>query len=131
MTTSVTILAEKCDLLLAENDMLRERVRQLEAVLTNGYERLPIGGLTCTEAAVLAVIAAADGGAPKERILEAIYAWRSDREVPQPKILDVYVCKMRRKLAPLGVEIETVWGWGYRLPSESLARLAALREAVS
>ncbi|MDE3830273.1 helix-turn-helix domain-containing protein [Sinorhizobium meliloti] len=28
---------------------------------------------------------------------------------------DVFVCKMRKKLARFGVTIETVWGQGYRL----------------
>lgn len=35
---------------------------------------------------------------------------------PKPKILDVFVCKLRSKLSAAdGVDIETVWGRGYRL----------------
>lgn len=35
-----------------------------------------------------------------------------DREL---KIVDVFVCKTRKKLKPLGIEIGTVWGKGYRI----------------
>ncbi len=37
---------------------------------------------------------------------------------PQLKIIDVFVCKMRRKLSAAGGEnyIETVWGRGYLMP---------------
>ena len=34
---------------------------------------------------------------------------------PEEKILDVYICKLRKKLNGLGLSIETVWGAGYRL----------------
>lgn len=36
----------------------------------------------------------------------------------ETKIIDVFVCKMRHKLASFGVTIETIWGEGYRLPPE-------------
>lgn len=42
-----------------------------------------------------------------------------DGDQPDAKILDVYICKVRRKLrlAAGGIDlIETVWGRGYRLP---------------
>lgn len=35
-----------------------------------------------------------------------------DRE---EKIVDVFVCKARKKLKPLGLNIETAWGRGYRI----------------
>lgn len=37
---------------------------------------------------------------------------------PDPKIIDVFMCKLRRKLAKCGLKdarIDTVWGQGYRL----------------
>lgn len=125
------VLIDRCAVLEAENDELRERVLQLEHALTGGYDRLPVGGLTPTEAAVLASIAASDEGAPKARIYEAIYALRMDREAPEPKIVDVFICKIRKKLVVYGISIETVWGWGYRMPKRDREALAALREAVS
>ncbi len=56
-------------------------------------------------------------GAPrtfsKEQLLNATADYGFDeREI---KIVDVFVCKARKKLKPLGIEIETVWGRGYRI----------------
>jgi two-component system cell cycle response regulator CtrA len=51
----------------------------------------------------------------KEQLLRAV-APMVDRE-PEIKIVDVYVCKIRRKLAGTPIEIQTVWGDGYRLVS--------------
>jgi hypothetical protein len=36
------------------------------------------------------------------------------------KILDVWVCKMRKKLKPFGINIKTHWG-GYEMPEASKA----------
>lgn len=50
----------------------------------------------------------------KGALLDIIYFDRADEE-PQIKIVDVFVCKARKKLAGSPWEIETVWGQGYRL----------------
>ena len=37
---------------------------------------------------------------------------------PEPKIIDVFMCKLRRKMedfGAIGVSIDTVWGQGYIL----------------
>lgn len=49
----------------------------------------------------------------KEQLLEAVTSFVDD--APEIKIVDVYVCKIRKKLAGLGVSIETIWGSGYRM----------------
>jgi len=51
-------------------------------------------------------------------------------EEPEPKIIDVFICKLRKKLANVsnGKDyIETVWGRGYVLcePSDDEARVSA------
>mgnify|MGYP000206320104 CR=1 FL=1 len=55
----------------------------------------------------------------KEQILQSMYAQYTDCEIPELKILDVFVCKMRQKLEKceegLGGVIQTIWGQGYRL----------------
>lgn len=121
---------DRLALLEAENAELRERVILLERSLTADLDRLPIGGLTQTEAVVLATIQASPDGASKNRIFNAVYALRGDREQPEIKIIDIFVCKLRKKLAAHGIGIETVWGWGYRMSRESRERLQAMREAV-
>ncbi|WP_375599346.1 winged helix-turn-helix domain-containing protein [Devosia sp. Naph2] len=49
----------------------------------------------------------------KEQLLAATSGLGfDDREI---KIVDVFICKARKKLKPLGLEIGTVWGRGYRI----------------
>jgi two-component system cell cycle response regulator CtrA len=56
---------------------------------------------------------------------------------PEMKIIDVFICKLRKKLAQAGVDalIGTVWGRGYMMrdqaPERTLATpLLALEEKV-
>lgn len=51
-----------------------------------------------------------------EALMDALYGLKPDDE-PEEPIMKIFVHKVRRKLAPLGIEIETVWGRGYRLKS--------------
>lgn len=62
----------------------------------------------------------------KSDCINAIYPRERDVD---PKIMDVFVCKLRVKLARqgLGFVIETRWGRGHAIPEEALARL---REAA-
>lgn len=54
--------------------------------------------------------------ASKEVIFEWFYQLAAEDDVPSDmKLVDVYVCKLRKKLIPLGLAIATVWGRGYRL----------------
>ncbi|TCU34067.1 helix-turn-helix domain-containing protein [Rhizobium azibense] len=50
----------------------------------------------------------------KESIYNAVY-FDSMRDPPEMKIIDVMVCKIRKKMFPFGVKIETIWGSGYHL----------------
>jgi two-component system cell cycle response regulator CtrA len=63
----------------------------------------------------------------KERFLSGLYA--DAEEAPDLKIVDVFVCKLRRKLAACGAAemIRTVWGRGHVLFDPSPAAVAAAR----
>ncbi len=53
----------------------------------------------------------------KEQLLSRLY-WRHESREPEIKIIDVFVCKLRKKLSTAtGGDnyIETVWGRGYVL----------------
>lgn len=51
----------------------------------------------------------------KENLYAAVYFDRADADdIPHPKIIDVYICKLR-KMLPDHVKVATVWGQGYRL----------------
>jgi two-component system cell cycle response regulator CtrA len=71
----------------------------------------------------------------KEAILDHLYGGLDE---PNPKIIDVFICKIRKKLQAMGVEdfIETNWGRGYMVidhrhdasaePARSLTTLAEI-----
>ncbi len=54
----------------------------------------------------------------KEMFLSHLYGGRDE---PEMKIIDVFICKIRRKLTEAGVPpvIETVWGRGYTIPTDA------------
>lgn len=60
----------------------------------------------------------------KEALLEWMYQINPDKE-PEIKIIDVYVCKIRRKVTPLGIRIDTFWGKGYALAPDSRLRVVS------
>ena len=71
--------------------------------------------LTGKEFAILELLVLRKGSTlSKEAIIEHLYG---GIDVPEIKIIDVFVCKLRKKLAELGVGdmIGTVWGRGYVL----------------
>ena len=73
--------------------------------------------LTNREYQVIEMLALRRGATvTKDELLTRMYG---GLEEPDPKIIDVYVCKIRRKLAAaapdLCARIETVWGRGYAL----------------
>lgn len=63
----------------------------------------------------------------KERFLSGLYA--DSEETPDLKIVDVFVCKLRRKLAACGAAemIRTVWGRGHVLFDPAAEAVAAAR----
>lgn len=61
--------------------------------------------------------------ASKDVILDRLYQLDVD-DPPEIKIIDVFVCKLRKKLAPLGLKIGTAWGRGYYLEVPGAARPA-------
>ena len=53
----------------------------------------------------------------KDAAMAALYRDRGMDE-PDVKIVDVFICKARKKLKPFGIEITTVWGVGYFMRPE-------------
>lgn len=78
--------------------------------LVEGYK------LTWREARLFLILQRSAGNVvSKETIIRRLYANVSVDEVPDTKIVDVFVCKIRRKIEDSGYAIRTVWGEGYRL----------------
>ncbi|MGU3668446.1 helix-turn-helix domain-containing protein [Methylobacterium sp. A49B] len=113
--------------LLDQRDTLLEQVRQLEEALAPTAILPRTWRLTATEERLLRALRAVGPNVlHHERAMLALYGMLD--EAPQQKILDVLVCKIRRKLmeAQAQVRIETIWGRGWRLSPESCARFDAL-----
>lgn len=114
------------DGLLAENQALKDQIDVLKDALA-AQMVLPFEwGLTFSESAVFRVLLKRDL-ATKDSIMAALY---SDRvNPPDVKIIDQFLCKMRRKLKRHGVEIQTRWGEGWSLDAETRARFTERRVA--
>ncbi|WP_196258590.1 winged helix-turn-helix domain-containing protein [Pelagibacterium limicola] len=110
--------------LRARVDELEETVRQLRGQL-EGEEPLPDGlpELTRNETALLRMMIARKQ-VSREQAMMAIYLDRED--APDPKIVDVWVSKLRRKLNPLGITFLTSWGRGWSLTHAGRAALDSL-----
>jgi hypothetical protein len=93
-----------------------------EAIQLNSIQRLL--KLTRLEAGFLLVLLRRDE-AYKETlhyVIETQRALRRSRlnnsEPTDPKMTDVVICKLRKKLDPLGIKILTLWGRGYYLSED-------------
>jgi two-component system cell cycle response regulator CtrA len=89
--------------------------------------------LTTHEYLILEALATGNGRTQsKEMLLDHLYAGRDE---PELKIIDVFVCKLRKKLADMhggaGEFIETVWGRGYRLKSNVMPPETAAAHPVA
>lgn len=101
----------------AENDMLRAKIEQLEEIIGMRMPAPIVFGFTGSEARVFGILMKRDV-ATKEMVMHGLYSTRADDDV-EIKIVDVFVCKMRKKLQVHDIPIETVWGQGYRLKPET------------
>lgn len=114
--------------LVALIDALREENETLKAQLGHRVAIPVCLRLTPGEERVLARLYASTE-ASKDQLLDAVIGNRPDADAPEPKIVDVFVHKIRRKVSPWGIEIETLWGRGYTLPHASREVLQRLIEA--
>lgn len=52
-----------------------------------------------------------------------------NREATDPKMIDVIICRLRKKLKPHDATITTVWGLGYRMEQPDREKVVALLQA--
>lgn len=104
-------------------DRLEGRLEMLERAM--GFLILPPleWGLTGSEARLFGALLEREQ-LTKEGAMAALYRDAGDDE-PEIKIVDVFICKMRKKLKPFGVTIETRWGLGYFMTPEMKAAARA------
>lgn len=109
-----------------ENERLRARIRDLERALFTGVSVPVEYGLTANEARIFGVLVNRPL-ATRAAIMAALYD-DDGKEQAEPKIVDVFVCRMRRKLEPFGIEIHTRWGEGWFLPDTQRQQLSEAAE---
>lgn len=70
-------------------------------------------GLTRAQARMLSLLLV------QERVTwESLYAVSGSEAKEASDIVKVQICKLRQVLKPLGLRIDTIWGWGYAIPRE-------------
>jgi two-component system cell cycle response regulator CtrA len=85
-------------------------------------------GLTPHEAKVMGCLARHEL-ATFNMLFTAVYLDKLDP--PDMKLIAIYICKIRRKLKPFGVEITNKWGVGYSLDAATRARLTQKQTAAA
>lgn len=111
---------------LADKEAEIEALRQ---VRVGDHERfVGVAGFTAMEARFVALIASRDR-VSKEAAFSALYDHGSD-DPPAPKIVDIWLHRVRRKLKPYGVTIETIWGFGFQVSAEGRKRLHEIADAA-
>ena len=93
------------------------------------FESPPMFGFTPAESTIFGVLMK-NRLASKESLMMAIYRDHQQDEA-EIKIVDVWICKMRRKLKPFGIDVLTQWGQGYYLSADHKANAHALLDQVN
>lgn len=107
----------RCEIVDRENDDLRERLKVAQGPDPSFALKI-FFALTGAEHILLTELMRRES-LSKARACNALYSHRIDDNIPEPKIVDVFICKMRQKLKRHGVEISTEWGAGYYLTPEA------------
>lgn len=106
-----------------QNEYLQETVHRLREALTETRLLPREWKLTPSEENFIGVLINREVGT-YEALLTTLYLAKGRPEASQ-NILHVFVCRVRKKLEPYGIEIRTIWGRGWALSPESRASLRA------
>jgi two-component system cell cycle response regulator CtrA len=109
---------------ITDLDTALERIRQLEDLLGHDFAIDPSYGLSRIEEQLLGLIYSRTHTVTKGQAFDLLYGMH--RSPPEPKILDVFICKIRKKLEPTGLHITTVWGRGWYLEPGERSKLETL-----
>jgi two-component system cell cycle response regulator CtrA len=111
--------------LIDENEILRERVRQLERMRRRGERDVCRAfGLSPSQGRLLQDLMCG-GVRTRDMLMDALY-WDRPGEEPGDKILDVFILRLRERLGAHGIGIRTVWSSGYEMWPADIARANAV-----
>lgn len=98
---------------ITDLDTALERIRQLEELLGCDFSVDPSYGLSRSEEQLLGMLYSRSHTVTKGQAYDLLFGMH--RNPPEMKILDVFMCKIRKKLEPIGLHVTTVWGRGWYL----------------
>lgn len=116
-------MIEDRDMEIAE---LKERLHQETILVVPGTRKL-----TPAEAAMTSLLLTRDFCSKMDLFL--CYEHKGGKDGPRsvdPRVVDVSLCRIRQKLAPLGIEIKTIWGKGYMIERANRDVIIAKLEAA-
>lgn len=103
---------------------LEERIRQLTGELhATEYVAPHELGLSMTQTRMLGLMLRHDRVVSGDTLFEATRNHMTRKTEPDQKLMQVQIWKLREKLEPFGLTIETIFGFGWRLSAESRAKL--------
>jgi len=114
----MTLRDELIDRLEAENEELRARVRALEEMTGVTFDAPPQFGFTRNECVIFGLLLK-NTMVLRTSMMNALYMHKQDEA--EIKIVDVWVCKIRKKIRPYGIAVQVQWGQGYFMSAESKA----------
>ena len=118
----ITLVAGKGYTMSGVNkDKLNTLIFKSEVLRGNLYKGV---SLTRAQLKFVNLLLAEDGLCTKEHLYDVLYTNRKYK--PDHDILRKMVVEIRKQLEPLGIEIKTVFGIGYIMPSESKAKISEL-----
>lgn len=87
-----------------------------------------VAGLSKSEAKIVSAIVR-HGTISKSGLYFALYGNADD--APEPKVIDVLMCKIRKKLGLHGISVVTHWGSGFGMSDVDIAAVRELRANAS
>jgi two-component system, cell cycle response regulator CtrA len=105
-------------------DALQNRIEELEDIFgIKSY--LPVIKMSGTLLRMAGIICKREV-ADKTSMWTLLYGDLPECDWPEPKILDVNICKLRKHLNEHGVTINTIWGVGWHVVPEHRSKLKEL-----
>jgi DNA-binding response OmpR family regulator len=119
--------------LLEELAEARETIRQLREGLTVSTAPRYRGlSASVAERAIIEALLRAPGLMHRDTLNDLLDITLHRIDAVDPKVINVQVCRLRRKLAALvpPIEIQTAWGDGYYMTDENKERIRDIRWPV-
>jgi|SRR6185437_8854524 len=112
-----------------ELQALRDRVAELEELIGVKPPNRPLRALHLRPAEeIVCQLLVQQSILTHDFYFRSAHGGRPECDQPETRILEQYICFLRKKLKPLGIVIGTRWGAGFYLTDENKAKLAALLE---